>query len=250
MAKSSDDAPEKEPPPLGDPRRHLPRIRQVEWDHYYMEIALTVSKRANCTGALVGAVLVLENRIVSTGFNGTPAGFMNCLEGGCVRCRDRALAKVGRTSEMSDTTFADGPKQLDLCICVHAEANAILSAARVGTHTDGTTLYTTHKPCFMCLKEAHQAGVRRIVYLHEYVPSPSTSLKQQYELLAEHLRSNDARNFEQLARKTDLIDGAAMAPREPTLDHLIETPEAEPAGEPLAALDTTDVRPAGRKADA
>jgi hypothetical protein len=99
-------------PPALDPR-FLDRVRQVQWDHYYIEIARTVATRANCTGSRVGAVLVAENRIIATGFNGTPAGFPNCLDGGCLRCRDRALYKAGRKKEMADKSLAKGPKQLD-----------------------------------------------------------------------------------------------------------------------------------------
>jgi dCMP deaminase len=212
--------------PLIDPSRFLPRIKQVQWDHYYMEVALTIRKRANCYGANVGAVLVRDNRIISTGFNGTPEGFPNCLDGGCVRCRDRELRDAGRIAEVSDPLFLDEGKHLDLCICVHAEANAIVSAARAGTRVDGSTLYATHKPCFTCLKEAIQAGVARVVYLQDYTPAPGESLRQQYELLAEHLRANDARNFEQLERQSSLVAGTAAATRPPVLDDQIELAQA------------------------
>jgi dCMP deaminase len=209
--------PKSDVPPRLDPR-FLDRVRQVQWDHYYMDIARTVGTRANCTGSRVGAVLVADNRIISTGFNGTPSGFPNCLDGGCVRCRDRALAKAGRIDEMADKSLATGPKQLDICICVHAEANALLSAARAGTRTEGTALYSTYKPCFTCLKEAIQAGVERVVFLNDYVPSDKKSFVAQYELLAEHLRNNDARNFEQLQRQHDLLQGVDTPVRKPDLD--------------------------------
>lgn len=209
-------------PSRAEPRHALPRITQVEWDHYYMQIALTVVSRANCTGAQVGAVLVRENRIIATGFNGTPAGFMNCRDGGCVRCRDRALRKAGRLAELVYPDLDDDEKHLDLCICVHAEANALLSAARAGTRTDDSTLYANYKPCFGCLKESVQAGVSRVVYLHDWVHSPHASLTHQYELLAEHLRRGNERNFERLARQRGLVDGTATVVREPDLDSLIE----------------------------
>jgi dCMP deaminase len=212
-------------PPLANPRATLPRVRQVEWDHYYVEIALTVKTRANCTGSDIGAVLVRDNRIVSTGFNGTPQGFTNCLDGGCVRCRDRELRKKGRIDEMSYPGLDSEHKHFDLCICVHAEANALLSAARAGMRTDGSTLYVTHKPCFSCLKEALQAGVGRIVYLEDWVHSDDPSLLQLYELLAEHLRANSGRNFEQLHRQRDLVTGTQI--REPNLDDLLDKLDAE-----------------------
>jgi dCMP deaminase len=209
-------------PPLADPGKTLPRVSQIQWDHYYMQVAETVRKRANCFGSKVGAVLVLNNRIVSTGFNGTPAGFTNCEDGGCVRCRDRYLGEIGRVEEASDRELAEGKtKQLDVCVCVHAEANAILSGAKFGNRTEGATLYATHSPCFMCLKEAIQAGVKRVVFLRPWTPSESESLRLQYELLAEHLRGSDQRNFEQLAKQSDLTKGTGTEPREPNLDDQI-----------------------------
>lgn len=209
-------------PPLADPGRTLPRVSQIQWDHYYMQVAETIRTRANCFGSKVGAVLVLNNRIISTGFNGTPAGFTNCEDGGCVRCRDRYLGEIGRADDASDRELAEGKsKQLDVCVCVHAEANAILSGAKFGNRTEGSTLYATHSPCFMCLKEAIQAGVGRVVYLRPWTPSQSESLRLQYELLAEHLRGTDARNFEQLGKQSDLTAGTGTEAREPNLDDQI-----------------------------
>jgi len=232
MSSSSVDADGKadrgrEVPAQADPRAMLPRIGQVEWDHYYVKIAQTVATRANCTGAQVGAVLVRDNRIISTGFNGTPQGFVNCRDGGCVRCRDRALRKAGRLSELTYGELGDAEKHLDLCICVHAEANAILSAARAGMRTDGSVLYVTYKPCFSCVKEAVQAGVIRVVYLEDWVHSSEPSLVHQYELLAEHLRRGNGRNFEQLERQSGLLTGTSTTIREPNLDDLLDALQAQ-----------------------
>src|SRR5512142_3260742 len=95
--------------------------------HYFMGIALAVRQRADCTGQKVGAVIVVDRRIVSTGYNGTPSGMQNCSDGGCHRCANR------------DKKYASGTAY-DLCICVHAEQNAILSAARFGIGVQGATL--------------------------------------------------------------------------------------------------------------
>ncbi len=121
-------------------------------DAYYMHIAVAVRLRANCLGRKVGAVLVRENRIISTGYNGTPAGYKNCNDGGCIRCKKR-------------TELAPG--NYDICICVHAEQNCILSAARFGSSTAGGTIYTTVRPCFNCTKAMLQTKVERVVYIHE-----------------------------------------------------------------------------------
>ena len=205
--------------PQADPSSYLPRIKQIQWDHYYMNLAETVQTRANCFGAQIGAVLVLHNRIISTGFNGTPEGFPNCEDGGCERCRQRELRDAGHLSEVTDPLFRGAGKHLDVCICVHAEANALLSAARYGTRTDGATLYSTYKPCFMCLKVMIQAGVRRVVYLNPYEPADSEALRKQYALLAEHLRgAGGERCFEQLARQRHLVKNTGGKVRKPVLD--------------------------------
>lgn len=127
-------------------------------DTYYMGIAIAVRAKANCTGNRVGAVLVLENRVISTGYNGVPEGMKNCLDGGCLRCRN------------PKGQFPSGTGY-DLCICVHAEQNALLSAARFGISVQSTTLCTTMQPCFGCAKELLQAHVKQIVFLHEWSPS-------------------------------------------------------------------------------
>jgi dCMP deaminase len=208
--------------PHADPSSYLPRIKQIQWDHYYMQVAATVEMRANCWGTAVGAVLVLHNRIISTGFNGTPEGFPNCEDGGCERCRQRELRDEGRVSEVTDPLFLGKGKHLDVCICVHAEANALLSAARFGTRTDGATLYSTYTPCFSCLKEMIQAGVRRVVYLNSWDQAESDAMRQQYQLLAQHLRGADGGyNFEQLARQGDLVKHTGGHVRAPVLDDRI-----------------------------
>ncbi len=128
-------------------------------EEYYMGIAISVRSRADCVGNRVGAVLILDDRIISTGYNGTPAQMRNCTEGGCQRCLNRDKYASG--------TF------YDLCICVHAEQNAILAAARFGIATEGAVLYSTMQPCFGCTKELLQAGVRGVYYLHQWVyPDP------------------------------------------------------------------------------
>ena len=127
-------------------------------DTYYMGIAFAVREKANCTGNRVGAVIVRDNRVISTGYNGVPEGMTNCLDGGCLRCRN------------PNGMFPSGTGY-DLCICVHAEQNAILSAARFGIAVENSTLYTTMQPCFGCAKEIAQAKISQVVYLHPWVPA-------------------------------------------------------------------------------
>lgn len=174
-----------------------PREQQIEDDAYYMGIAKAVEHGANCLGSQVGAVLVVEHRVISTGYNGTPSGFPNCKDHGCVRCLDSWLFKNNRKSEMTDEGHKSG-EALDRCICVHAEQNAFITAARFGIHVDESTLYTTQSPCFGCLKEALQAGVRRVVYGAWYQADYNNALKQQYLDLVDHLTESDPTRFEEL----------------------------------------------------
>jgi dCMP deaminase len=142
-------------------------------NRYFMEIAMAVRLRANCKGHRVGAVIALDNRIVSTGYNGTPENMPNCLEGGCYRCANR------------DKTFKSG-EAYDLCICVHAEQNAILAAARFGIAIEGSRVYTTMRPCFGCAKEMLQAQVYAVYYLHEWNPTVKEDLVKTAEQRAEY----------------------------------------------------------------
>ena len=135
---------------------------------YYMHIAMAVRRRANCIGNRVGALLVRNDRIISTGYNGTPEGTRNCDEGGCERCANRERYRA-----------AHG---YDVCICVHAEQNALLSAARFGIPVEGASIYTTMRPCFGCTKELLQARIQGVYYLHEW-RHPNEELWRQYVML-------------------------------------------------------------------
>jgi dCMP deaminase len=137
-------------------------------EQYYMNIAVAVREKANCLGRKVGAILVRENRIISTGYNGTPEGMTNCMDGGCVRCRQR---------EQFEKSVG-----YDVCICVHAEQNALITAARFGIGIAGSFCYSTMRPCFDCTKAMLQAKVHTIYYLHDW-SHPLRELQEQYELL-------------------------------------------------------------------
>jgi dCMP deaminase len=137
-------------------------------NHYFMGIALAVRERADCTGNRVGAIIVIDRRIVSTGYNGTPENMPNCSEGGCHRCANRDQYPSG-------TGY-------DLCICVHAEQNALLAAARFGIAVEGSTMYSTMRPCFGCTKEMLQAGVKEVYYLHDWT-HPDAAKQAEYSRL-------------------------------------------------------------------
>jgi dCMP deaminase len=126
--------------------------QRPSWDEYFMRIALEVSKRATCLRRQVGAILVVEKRILATGYNGSPSGLAHCAEVGCLR------EKLGIPSG----------ERHELCRGLHAEQNAMLQAARYGIRVEGATLYTTHVPCTMCAKMAINCGLRRIVATTDY----------------------------------------------------------------------------------
>jgi len=124
---------------------------RISKDDYFMKIAEVVSDRSTCIKRKVGAVLIKDSHIISTGYNGAPSGFKHCTPETCVR-----------------QNLKSGEKP-ELCRGVHAEINCIIQAAIHGTSIQGnTTLYTTHFPCMSCLKLVINAGIKRVVYKEGY----------------------------------------------------------------------------------
>ena len=126
-----------------------------KWDARFMELAWVISNWASCfrKGRKIGCVIVKNKRIVTTGYNGAPAGIKTCVERGeCLR------KKLG---------IASGTKH-ELCYAIHAEQNAIIQAAKLGVSIEGATLYCTHQPCIICAKMIVNSGIERIVYEKGY----------------------------------------------------------------------------------
>ncbi len=121
-------------------------------DTYFMNIAKVVAKRSTCLRQNVGAVIVKDKRILSTGYNGAPTGLPHCLDIGCLR---------------EELNIASGERH-ELCRAVHAEQNAIIQAAVHGVSIAGATLYTTHQPCIMCAKMIINAKINKVVYGKKY----------------------------------------------------------------------------------
>jgi dCMP deaminase len=121
--------------------------RRPGWDEYFMSFARLASSRSSCLRRQVGAVIVRDRRIISTGYNGAPAGVRHCLETGCLR------EKLG----------IPAGERHELCRGLHAEQNAIIQAALHGVSTQGGTVYCTHLPCGICAKMLINAGVRDVV---------------------------------------------------------------------------------------
>jgi len=128
----------------------MSQIDRPTLDQYFMEIATVVAKRSTCLRNQVGALFVKNKRILSTGYNGAPAGLEHCDLVGCAR-----------------ENVASGTRH-ELCRAVHAEQNAIIQAALHGISIEGATLYCTHQPCILCAKMMINARVRKVVYRQSY----------------------------------------------------------------------------------
>jgi len=114
------------------------------WNEYFMNVAHEVARRSTCERAQVGAVIVKDKRILTTGYNGSPRGLPHCTEVGCLMDNGHCVRTL------------------------HAEQNAIIVAALHGVITEGATIYITHQPCFLCAKMIINAGIVQIVYDKEY----------------------------------------------------------------------------------
>ena len=127
-------------------------MSRLTFDEYFMEITKLVAKRSTCIRRQVGAVLVKDKSILSTGYNGAPRKTPHCLDIGCLR--DQLNVPSGERHE--------------LCRGLHAEQNAIIQAAYHGTSIKGSVLFCTNQPCLICSKMLINAGITEIIYLDGY----------------------------------------------------------------------------------
>jgi dCMP deaminase len=128
-------------------------MKRIDKENYYLDIAQTVLERSTCLRRHYGAIIVRNDEIVATGYNGAPRGRANCCElGYCVR----------------EQMKIPSGERYELCRSVHAEANAITKIARSGNNSDGATLYVTDSPCIECAKLIIQAGIKRVIYGRQY----------------------------------------------------------------------------------
>ncbi len=118
--------------------------KRLSWDEYFMQIAEMVAERSTCPRKKVGAVLVKDHIILSTGYNGSIRGLEHCDDVGCMVENGHCIATI------------------------HAEANAIIQAARHGTSVSGSSAYVTASPCWNCFKLLANAGINRIAYREFY----------------------------------------------------------------------------------
>ncbi len=128
-------------------------MERIGWDEYFMSMAVLASKRSTCIRRQVGAVIVKENQILATGYNGAPKGLPNCCDlNECLRQK---------------MNIPSGERH-ELCRAVHAENNAITQCAVNGVSCKGGTIYVTASPCSLCLKQIINAGIVKIIALEMY----------------------------------------------------------------------------------
>jgi len=130
-------------------------MQRPSWDEYFMGIAFEVAKRSTCLRAQVGAIIVRDKRILTTGYNGAPTGLPHCTEVGCLIVNGHCVRTL------------------------HAEQNAIIQAALHGVSVQGGTMYVTHQPCLTCAKMIINAGIKRVVYGGEYPDELAVSFLEQ-----------------------------------------------------------------------
>lgn len=144
-----------------------------DWDEYFMGIAKLVSERSTCLRRAVGALIVKNRRILTTGYNGTPSGITHCGAVGCLR--EKMKVPSGERHE--------------LCRGLHAEQNAIIQAALYGVDIHGGTLYCTNQPCSICAKMLINAGIKEVVMESGY---PDEMAKEFFEEAGVAVRTAEA----------------------------------------------------------
>lgn len=150
-----------------------------KWDIRFMKMAGLISEWSSCymKGRSIGAVIVKDKRIMTTGYNGAPAGMKTCKERG--ECMRRRLGIESGT-------------RAEVCYAVHAEQNAIAQAAKLGISIDGATLYCTHQPCSVCAKMIVNAGIKRVVYEQGYPDSFSIEIFDESGVQLERYEGEEA----------------------------------------------------------
>lgn len=145
--------------------------KRPDWDSYFMEIASLVSKRSTCLRRQVGAVIVKDKNILSTGYNGAPSGITHCEVTGCLR--EKLNVPSGERHE--------------LCRGLHAEQNAIIQAAYHGTSIKDSILYCTNLPCSICSKMLINAGIVKIIYKEGYMDELGKEMIEESGITLERL---------------------------------------------------------------
>ncbi len=130
----------------------MDKMTRPDIDEYFLKIVSVVGERATCRRHHMGAVAVKDKHILTTGYNGAPAGQKDCLELGCLR----------------DELGIPSGERVEICRAIHAEQNVIIQAALHGVSLEGSTIYCTHTPCVLCAKMLVNARIKRFVSFRKY----------------------------------------------------------------------------------
>ena len=154
------------------------------YDKYFMEMAHVVSKRSTCLRRKVGALLVKNKHILSTGYNGAPKGLKHCSEVGCLR---------------ENLDIPSGERH-ELCRGLHAEQNAIIQAAVFGVSIKDSTLYCTNTPCVVCVKMLINAGVKEIIYSGDYPDKLAKKMLSESTIKISNYNSDNLSGIEKMRK--------------------------------------------------
>ncbi len=149
------------------------------YDEYFMKMAFLAASRSTCLRRKVGAVLVKDKHVLSTGYNGPPKGLKHCNETGCLREQRR---------------IPSGERH-EICRGLHAEQNAIIQAALFGISIKDSILYVTNTPCVVCAKMLINAGVSEIIYEGEYPDDLATEMLAESKVKLKKVRTEKLNNF-------------------------------------------------------
>ena len=146
--------------------------KRPDWDDYFLKVAMLVAERSTCRRHHMGAVLVRNKRILSTGYNGAASGMKDCLELGCLR--DELKIPSGTRHE--------------ICRAIHAEQNAIIQAGLHGTKIEGATIYCTHFPCMICAKMIVNSKIIKIIVYAEYPDKRSLGFLKKAKIIIKKIK--------------------------------------------------------------
>jgi dCMP deaminase len=142
-------------------------MARPSWDEYFMELAQVVAKRSTCNRRSVGAVLVRDKRILTTGYNGSPPGQLHCTDVGCLMLEGHCVRAI------------------------HAEQNAIIQGALHGIDLREATCYVTSAPCVHCSKMLIAAGIKRIVFLEAYTEEIGQQMAREAGVMLERFEPKE-----------------------------------------------------------
>ena len=149
--------------------------KRPSYDEYFMEMAHVIAKRSTCLRRKVGAILVKDKHILSTGYNGAPKGLQHCSEVGCLR--EKLNVPHGQRHE--------------ICRGLHAEQNVIIQASVFGVSIKDSVLYCTNTPCVVCAKMLINAGVKKIIYDGDYPDDLAKKILQESKIKVEKYKKDN-----------------------------------------------------------